>query len=76
MWLNRRREAVFIVSKAESKQSLLSQIPGVDRLLELPAVTSLTSRIDRRVLVELAREATFALRVAGATAWLPREALR
>lgn len=50
------------MSKAESKQSLLSQIPGVDRLLELPAVTSLTSRIDRRVLVDLAREATFDLR--------------
>lgn len=50
------------MSSSESIQGLLSQIPGVDRLLELPAIKDLTSSCDRSILADLARKATADLR--------------
>ncbi len=44
------------------KQARFSKIPGVDRLLEMPAVAALTTRCDRSVLADLVRDATADLR--------------
>ncbi len=54
--------SVFDVSTSNPKQALLSQIPGVDRLLDLPAVRALSVHCDRSILVDLARDAAADLR--------------
>ena len=50
------------MSIPEPTHALLSQIPGVDRLLEWPAIRALTSVCDRSILVDVTRESTADLR--------------